>query len=80
MIYLEMSRDRKHGGGAWSFPHCVWAPVTTRDGRSWRFWEKILQIEEGDLIIHLRGKPPNACFVGHSIAAGSGFISGAFGA
>lgn len=77
MIYLEMTRDRKHGGGAWSFPHCVWAPVTTRDGRSWRFWEKILQIEEGDLIIHLRGKPPNACFVGHSIAAGSGFISDA---
>ena len=51
--------------------------MTRSDGRSWRFWEKILQIEEGDLIIHLRGKPPNACFVGHSIAAGAGFISNA---
>lgn len=75
MIYLEMTRDPVHGGGPWSFPHCVWAPTKTRGDRSWRFWEKILQVEEGDLIIHLRGTPPNARFVGHSIATSAGYIS-----
>lgn len=26
MIWLEMSREEKHGGGEWSFQKCIWAP------------------------------------------------------
>ena len=73
MIYLEMSRDETHGGGAWAFPNCVWAPAKRRDGGAWPFWSKIHQIKDGDAIIHLRGVPPNANFVGYSTAAGKGF-------
>ena len=73
MIYLEMSRDETHGGGTWAFPKCVWAPTKRRDGSSWPFYSKILQINDGDVIIHLRGKKPEAWFVGCSIASGNGF-------
>jgi len=73
MIYLEMSRDEAHGGGTWEFPNCVWAPTQKRGGGSWPFWTKVLQIREGDTVIHLRGKSPRAYFVGYSIASGDGF-------
>jgi putative restriction endonuclease len=73
MIYLEMSRDEAHGGGTWAFPNCVWAPIEKRRGGSWPFWTKIQQVRQGDTIIHLRGKTPNAYFVGYSIASGDGF-------
>ncbi len=75
MIYLEMSRDETHGGGTWKFPNCVWAPTEKRGGGSWTFWSKILQINDGDVIIHLRGIPPQAKFVGYSIASGNGFAT-----
>ncbi|MDE0621442.1 MAG: hypothetical protein OXH83_07220 [Bryobacterales bacterium] len=75
MIYLEMSRDQKHGGGTWRFPNCVWAPTKKRDATSWPFWSKILRISHGDIVIHLRGKPPDACFVGYSTASGDAFIT-----
>ena len=73
MIYLEMARDETHGGGTWAFLKCVWAPTKRRDGSSWPFYSKILQINDGDVIIHLRGKHPKARFVGFSIASGDGF-------
>lgn len=73
MIYLEMSRDEAHGGGTWAFPNCVWAPIEKRGGGSWPFWTKVLQVREGDTIIHMRGKTPHAHFVGYSIAACNGF-------
>lgn len=73
MIYLEMSRDEAHGGGSWAFPNCVWSPSKTKDGGSWVFWEKILQVREGDTVIHLRGIHPDANFVGFSIASSDGF-------
>jgi hypothetical protein len=70
-----MSRDWEHGGDSWSFPNCVWAPSKKRNGNACRFWEKILQIKKGDIILHLRGKTPNAYFVGYSVAAGDGYIT-----
>ncbi len=76
MIYLEMSRDKVHGGGTWAFPKCLWAPVEKQGGGSWTFWTKILQVTPGDTIIHLRGVPPDAAFVGYSTATGDGFETG----
>lgn len=62
-----------HGGGTWGFARCVWAPTDKRTGGSWPFWNKILNVREGDVVIHLRGVPPNASFVGYSVASGDGF-------
>ncbi len=76
MIYLEMARDEAHGGGTWAFTNCVWAPIEKRGGGSWPFWSKVLQVSEGDTIIHLRGVPPRASFVGCSVASGGGFETG----
>lgn len=73
MFYLEMSRDETHGGGSWKFPNCLWAPAEKRNGGKWPFWNKVLDVKEGDAILHLRGKRPNAHFVGYSIASGNGF-------
>ena len=73
MMYLEMSRDIEHGGGTWAFPNCVWAPTEKDGGGSWPFWNKILKLKDGDIVIHLRGIPPNAFFVGYSFVAGDGF-------
>jgi hypothetical protein len=73
MIYIEMSRDVRHGGGTWGFTNCVWAPTEKKGGGSWPFWEKVLQVREGDTIVHLRGVPPDAHFVGYSTASGDGF-------
>lgn len=73
MIYLEMARDEAHGGGTWAFLNCLWAPTKKRKGGAWTFWSKILQVREGDTVIHLRGVPPEANFVGYSVASGDGF-------
>lgn len=74
MIYLEMSRDEQHGGGTWGFTNCIWSPTLKKGtGGTWPFWEKILEVQEGDTIIHLRGKTPEAHFVGFSTASGNGF-------
>jgi putative restriction endonuclease len=76
MIYLEMSRDESHGGGTWAFPNCVWAPTEKDGGGRWPFWEKVLAIRAGDTVLHLRGVPPNAFFVGYSQASADGFETG----
>ena len=73
MIFLEMSRETGHGGGSWAFPNCVWAPTRKENGARWPFWEKILAIQRGDTVIHLRGVPPRAEFVGYSVASADGF-------
>lgn len=75
MMYLEMARDEEHGGGTWAFPNCVWAPTAKRGGGTWPFWEKIMQIKESDIILHLRGKTHDAHFVGYSVASTDGFIT-----
>lgn len=75
MAFLEMARNPAHGGRGWAFTDCVWSPTRKRDGREWPFWKKILDIEEGDIVLHLRGVPPNAAFVGYSVASGDGYKS-----
>src|SRR5688572_23028264 len=68
-----MSRDETHGGGAWSFKKCVWAPTRNQKGGRWPFWEKILSVRIGDTVLHLRGIGENAEFVGYSRATSDGF-------
>lgn len=68
-----MSRDEAHGGGTWAFTNCVWAPAEKRGGGTWPFWSKVLDVRQGDTVIHLRGKTGDAHFVGYSTASGDGF-------
>ena len=70
-----MSRDEAHGGDTWAFANCVWAPTEKRGGGSWPFWTKVLDVQQSDTVLHLRGKNPHAHFVGYSVASGDGFQS-----
>lgn len=74
MVYVEMSRDEAHGGGDWAFPKCVFAPTRKSDGSRWSHWEKVMEVQKGDTILHLRGKTPNAHFVGYSLAVSDAYI------
>ena len=41
MIWLEMSREEKHGGGEWSFQKCIWAPSHKKGtNNKWRSEER----------------------------------------
>jgi hypothetical protein len=73
MIYLEMSRDNDHGGVGWGFAECLWAPSRKENGGQWPFWGKVADVKAGDVVIHLKGKPPSAAFVGISTVAADGY-------
>jgi putative restriction endonuclease len=51
----------------------VYGRLTKSGGGAWPFWNKVLDVREGDTVIHLRGVPPDAYFVGYSVASGDGF-------
>lgn len=72
MIWIEMSRDKIHGGGEWGFTKCLWSPAYKHGNEksSWLFWNNLLHVCKGDIILHLRGTP--ALFVGYSVAASNG--------
>ncbi len=74
MVWIEMSRDKTHGGGEWGLKKCLWAPAYKQGSRrsSWLFWNNILQVRYGDVVIHLCGKGRAAAFIGYSIAATDG--------
>ena len=74
MLWLEMSRDPVHGAGTWGFGQSLWSPSYERgSGRKWPFWETLLRVRSGDLVLHLRGIGQEAAFVGFSTAARDGF-------
>jgi len=73
MAFIEMARDEVHGGGEWSFTKCLFSPTRTVDNKRWPFWNKILDVRKGDLILHLRGNTHHAFFVGYSIASADGY-------
>ena len=69
MIYIEMTKDFGDGGsGAWGYRNCVWAPTVKGDGAKWPYWQKVSEIKNGDIIIHLRGSSPRTVFDGYSEA------------
>jgi putative restriction endonuclease len=72
-MWLEMSRDKEHGGPGWDFAERVWSPTQKKKGPgTWPYWQAILKIKDGDIVFHLRGKTGEAAFVGYSIAAADG--------
>lgn len=75
MLWLEMSRDQAHGGGSWSFSHCLWAPTHKQnDAGRWPYWDNLLRVKAGDLILHLRDhRDKQGSFVGYSNAEIDGF-------
>lgn len=74
MLWLEMSRDDKRGGGHWGYQKCLWSPTHKRNGAKWAFWETVRNVLEDDLIIHLRGDT-HPEFVGYSVAATDGYAT-----
>jgi len=72
-MWLEMTRDTKHGGVGWEFATCLWSPARNiRSGR-WSYWESLLRARKGDVVVHLRGKGRLAFFVGYSSVEGEGY-------
>jgi putative restriction endonuclease len=63
MLWLEMSRDRHHGGPGWEFTKCLWSPTHNRKGTRQGWWELHRLIAEGDQVLHLKGAGQKAAFV-----------------
>ncbi len=72
-MWLEMSRDEKHGGEGWDFSKYLWSPSHKRNGGQWAFWQSLLQVKQGDEVFHLRGIGKDANFVGYSFADTDGY-------
>jgi len=72
-MWLEMSRDEEHGGLGWNFLECLWSPAYKRNNKHWGYWDLLLKVKKGDMIFHLRGKTPDAFFIGYSIAEEDGY-------
>lgn len=65
LIWLEMSRDSIHGGETWGLGKCLWSPSHKRNTTfRWLYWDNILRVKEGDLVVHLQGKGNEAKFIG----------------
>lgn len=80
MVWIEMSRVETHGGGEWAFSKCVWSPsykrvANKRKKQSWPFWDNILSVVTGDIILHLQKRQDDSVFIGYSIAATDGHIT-----
>lgn len=73
MAWIEMARDATHGGSGWGFGECLWSPTRTQDGRRWAYWSALLDVAPGDVIVHLRGRQPDAQFIGYSTADAPGY-------
>lgn len=72
-MFVEMSRDELHGGPGWENRKCVWSPAAKENGSRWTYWSKILDVQEGDTIVHLRGIGRRAAFDGYSTASSNGY-------
>lgn len=72
-MWLEMSRDEEHGGAGWQFTECLWSPSYKNPRGHWSFWQLLLSVRKGDVVVHLRGKTHRAAFIGYSIADADGY-------
>src|SRR5262245_54102119 len=71
-MWLEMSRDEVHGGGNWGFGQSLWSPTRNRSNRKWQYWELLLQVQQDDVVLHLKGEEREAALVGFSSASADG--------
>jgi putative restriction endonuclease len=72
-MWIEMSRDEEHGGQGWGLTECLWSPSYKESQHRWAYWEKLLEVQEGDVVVHLSGKTRKAEFIGFSIAGANGY-------
>jgi putative restriction endonuclease len=75
MLWLEMSRVESHGGGTWGFTKSLWSPSHEDRTRKtkWAFWETLLDVKAGNIVLHLRGIGQTAAFTGFSTAETDGY-------
>lgn len=68
-----MSEEATHGGGDWALGRSAWAPTHKRNqSATWPFWENLLHVRVGDLVLHLQLDKQKG-FIGLSVAATDGF-------
>ena len=75
LIWIEMAKDKEHGGQGWEFKQCLWSPeykLVNGKNMKWAYWESVKQVKAGDIVVHLRGNK-KASFIGQSIAETDGF-------
>ncbi len=72
-MWLEMSREKDHGGGEWGFGRAVWVPAARENGTTWAYYTLVGRVLADDVIMHLRDEGDGLAFVGSSIAAGDGY-------
>lgn len=74
-IWVENSKDLKHGGEGWEFGTCLWAPTHTKNGGNNASHLAVGAIKAGDLIIHFRSmKDRGPSFLyGYSYALSDGY-------
>jgi putative restriction endonuclease len=75
MIWLELRTNNTTYNPGWNFSESVWAPILTRDGSEWPFWNLINQVVKGDIIFHLRNVNGDKRFVGYSTASTDGYLT-----
>lgn len=65
MLWIEMSRNesRLRDRTEWGLGRSLYTRSRKTDGSRWAFWENLLQVEKGDVILHLFGSDEPA-FVG----------------
>jgi|APHM01.1.fsa_nt_gi Predicted restriction endonuclease len=72
MIWIEMSRDSNRSDNSWGLGRSLHSPTRTEDGTKHGHWETLLEVQEGDTVLHLFGDK-NPSFVGHSVADSDGY-------
>ena len=73
-IYVTARNVSRYCSWWWRmvFGKCLWSPARNHRGMKWAFWETVVNVKEGDTVLHLRSKGKDAAFVGFSIAASEG--------
>jgi putative restriction endonuclease len=76
MLWIEMSRDKSRPNDEWGLGRSLWSPTEKQNGASWPFWENVLRVEEGDIVLHLVGEETPS-FTAFSTADCTGYVTSA---
>ena len=75
MLWLELTKDPRHGGLGWEFGKCLWSPTLKKNGGQWPYWSSLVSVKEGDCVIHLKKETHDWYFAGYGIALADGFTT-----